>query len=142
MTGRCPECGFDGSGLSPTDAVVALRSFPRRFAALTDPQSDDEDRPEVDPARVDAEATAAAAGIAAAGAAMRRVLIEQDPVLAEAPAPATLEEATASVAALAESTSGRDWARTGTRQGQVVTALDLLREAVHAGAHHLRLAGD
>jgi hypothetical protein len=146
--------------LSPSDAVVALRSFPRRFAALGSGRSDpdDDDAPTPSPealatARAAAmrEASAAAAEMAAAGHAMRRVLVEDNPVLDQltpTPTPAaTLEDAlgqlTAAidpVAALASSTAGTDWARTGTLAGTTVTALDLLRDAVQAGAHRLRAA--
>ena len=32
MTYVCPECGIDYDTISPDDAAVAVRSFPRRFA--------------------------------------------------------------------------------------------------------------
>ena len=32
------------------------------------------------------------------------------------------------------------WYRRGRRAGQLVSALDLVREAVHEGSHHLHLA--
>jgi hypothetical protein len=146
--------------LSPSDAVVALRSFPRRFAALgsagSDPDDDDGPTPSPEAlamARATAagEASAAAAEVASAGEAMRRLLIEDNPTL-DRPTPtptpaATLEDAVSQltaaidpVAALASSASGQDWKRTGTVDGNAVTALDLLRDAVDAGAHHLRAA--
>src|SRR5687767_6875938 len=38
----CPECGLDYDTIAPTDAVVALRSFPRRYReALAAPANDD-----------------------------------------------------------------------------------------------------
>jgi hypothetical protein len=44
MRSGCPVCGFDGGQVSPSDAAVALRSLPRRFAAAL-ARPDDEDRP-------------------------------------------------------------------------------------------------
>ena len=148
----CPVCGFDGAGLTPRDAAAALRSYPRRFAALV--LADAADVPPADADVHDAvarEAAAARQGVSAAGEAMRRVLITDDPSLAAAvpvaPQPAGVEEEIERLAAevnpladLALQTSGRSWERTGRRDGQPVRALDLLREAVHAGAHHLRAA--
>ena len=148
----CPACGFDGAALAPRDAAAALQSFPRRFAALVGGGSGDV--PPVDADVRDAvagEAGAALGAIAAAGEALRRVLITDDPTLTSAPATSTktlsadeaFAELTAVVAPLAElalRTSGKAWQRTGWRDGQQVRALDLLREAVHAGAHHLRAA--
>jgi len=96
----CPVCGFDPTSISPADAVVALRSLPRRFReaaglAAGDPDADaDAGRP--DPgvagpgdhdgddhrALVLAEAAQAAGAIAALGEDLRRVLISDDPALA------------------------------------------------------------
>jgi hypothetical protein len=159
MATPCITCGFDGSGLSPSDAVVALRSFPRRFAALgsVDDDGDEGSTPNPDAAAAARagmirEASAAASQVAAAGEAMRRVLIEDRPTLdnltTASTSPTTPEDAVRQltdavepVAGLASTTSGGAWTRTGTLNGATVTALDLLNDAVHAGAHHLRAAG-
>jgi hypothetical protein len=168
----CPFCGFDPSSPSPSDAVVALRSFPRRFRALAERGTTEERGADEDDAMPGSEATdeeqnhrraaavdeagQAAEIIAALGADLRRVLVQPDPSLethegkAEAPRhggdPTTaltrLSEATTAVASLAGDQPGEAWVRTGSRPEGPITAIDLLREAVHAGVHHLRLAED
>jgi hypothetical protein len=157
MTTRCPECGFDADHLSPSDAAVALRSFSRRFAALLEPPEEGP-RPSDDAAAIEAavlaHAAAAARAITDAGTAMSRILIEDTPAVPEpgtdTPVAGTgerdddaierLRAAAFAVAEQADQTSGRTWTRAGSRAGRTVTALDLLHEAVHAGAHHLRAA--
>jgi hypothetical protein len=149
----CPTCGFDPTGLGPGDAVTALRSFARRFGALIEP---DEDHPEADlqAARVATlpAAEGAARTIAALGEDLRRVLVSDHPTLDGTgdPGPSVagagddalghLRAATDVVVELAASAHGQAWERTGWRHGQDVTALELLTDAVHAGAHHLRAA--
>ena len=135
----CPICGFDSRGLAPADGVAALRSFPRRFGELV--QDDDPDR-EAKLAIAGREAAAAATEIALAGEELRRVLVSDEPSL-DGGVPVTkseLGEAATSVADLAASAHGSQWQRTGRRGSETVTALELLAEAVHAGAHHLKLA--
>jgi hypothetical protein len=94
----CPECGFDPTSISPADAVVALRSLPRRYreaAGLAgdepdpggDGVGDDDAGPGPDGGAADrralvlAQATQATAAIAALGEDLRRVLISDDPAL-------------------------------------------------------------
>jgi hypothetical protein len=98
------------------------------------------------------EAGQAAEAIAALGADLRRVLIQDNPALTThegdaesarhggdpATALARLSDATAAVASLADDQPGEAWARTGSRSEGPVSALELLRDAVHAGVHHLR----
>ena len=86
MAAPCPDCGFDAAPLSPPDAVVAMRSFARRFAEIGQPDPDDDD------AGVDAPtaetlgaAAAAAAAITTSGEQLRRVLVEDSPALGPAP---------------------------------------------------------
>ena len=155
MAAPCPDCGFDAAPLSPPDAVVAMRSFARRFAEIGQPDPDDDD------AGVDAPtaetlgaAAAAAAAITTSGEQLRRVLVEDSPAHGPAPdvdaAPTTapadaidrLRTAAEGVADLAAGQPASAWTRTGRRGEQDVTAADLLREAVHAGAHELRVAGE
>jgi len=146
----CPSCGFDGAHLSPSDAIVALRSFPRRFTELLD-------RPAAEGAvddprgRVLAAAGWAAAAIAGTGEALRVALIEDDPevgpdwatrpVAEGGPVPESLGGLTSAadtVANLASSTAAEAWKREAHLGTTKVTVLELLREAVHAGAHYLR----
>jgi len=135
----CPICGFDSRGLAPADGVAALRSFPRRFGELV--QDDDPDR-ETKLAIVEREEAAAASEMAAAGEALRRVLVSDEPSLDDGSGSSGGELASVAdaVADLAASAHGSQWQRTGRRNETSVTALELLDEAVHAGAHHLRLA--
>lgn len=143
----CPVCGFDPSSLTPPDAIVALRSFPRRYRELLLGE-DDEPRPEVL-----VEAGRAAAAIASITDDLERVLVTDDAPVRSAPSVATdaldpgdpstaldrLTAVTTRAAALASSQPPDAWTRKGVRSSGPVTAGELLREAVHAGVHHLRL---
>lgn len=147
----CPQCGFEAATVSPGDAVVALRSYPRRYRELAGPppEAGDEDARRRWEA-VMAEAGQAAAAIAALGEDLRRVLIEDHPALTASPhrsdagdaatALDRLDAAATAAAAAAEHQPGDAWSRTGSRGAAEVSAADLLREAVHAGIHHLRAA--
>jgi hypothetical protein len=152
----CPICGFTPAGLGPSDAIAALRSFPRRFSALIESNGDDGARSDDDVAVARAAALPAAEGaartITALGADLRRVLVENDPALTTTgePGPSVtgtgddaldhLREATTAAAELASSAHGKDWERRGKRGDDVVTALQVLGEAVHTGVHHLHAA--
>ena len=151
MSAPCPECGFDAPSLSPLDAIVALRSLGRRFAALVpppDPDSGGEGINDEDRRLVMAEAGRAAADIDAIGTDLRRVLVSDRPVVhtsgdlgAEGQGDVdSLRAAADSVADLAAAQPASAWARVGLRDGAPVSAADLLREAVHAGVHRLRAA--
>jgi len=145
--------GLDVSGLSPSDAAVALRSYPRRFRSLLTGLEPDEE--------LDAEAVAHAAELgrvlAQISNALGQVLSRDDAVIPAGvldegqrdwtmPADDDVERVLAGLAAEAEglaAVSGRvaadDWKRTGqVTGGATVTALDLLRQAVVAGHRHLR----
>jgi hypothetical protein len=160
--------GPDVSRLSPSDAVAALRSYPRRFRALLTTFDNDESPDDLvhrtGPDRLSAldHADRAARVFALLGNAARSVLVEESPVLA----PAVLEHqerdsiqpagpgaGIASVSDLlelearhlaetAERVSADDWNRIGTiaGSGQQVRAIDLVREAVRSGSLHLRAA--
>ncbi|MHB8464436.1 MAG: hypothetical protein ACYDH6_08355 [Acidimicrobiales bacterium] len=175
----CAGCAFDPANVTPADAIVALRSLPRRFGELLsgdagDPDGPDAERPDrdgqggggpdADRARarrlVLAHAGQAATAITAITADLERVLATDDPALASdarvatAPAddpsaptddPTALERLATAAAAAAGAASHQPadaWTRTGRRRDGTVTAGELLREAVHAGVHHLRAAED
>lgn len=139
LSDRCPGCGFDPSSVSPSDASVALRSFPRRFTELTEGL---EDRPDLAAHALEsAERTAAAAN--AAAAALTHISHSDVPDVsltnAAAAGPDELVAAVGALAAAIDATSGKEWQRTGTDpQFGTVTALDVVRHAVHAGSHELR----
>jgi len=131
----CPQCGFDPPTVSPSDAAVALRSLPRRYRELVDPDDPDPN--------IDVEARAATSAIAALGHDLEQVLVLDRPTLGP-PSPLGPDDDLASVTTRVADLVGRQpadaWSRVGVRDGEPVTALDLLREAVHAGVHHLRIA--
>lgn len=163
MRGRCGQCGFDAGTVSVSDAVIALRTFPRRWrSALALPEDEPDDilrrRPEPDVWSALEYAAHARDAIAVNGWAMNRALTEDNPVLewpdgegegqmpvSEAPdAPTALDELAANcerVAAKAQRTDAGAWRRPATLRGgrdEVVDALWFLHHAVHEGSHHLR----
>jgi len=149
---------FDHPDLSPSDAVVALRSFPRRYRGLL--ATDDDDPDGVAARRPDAgswsalEHTAHVANALDAGAGdLARVLQDDDPAVSDpATAPAdgasavepTLDRLTAAADRLVQAIdrySPRDWSRPARlADGRAVDALWLVRTAVQEAARHLRQA--
>jgi hypothetical protein len=134
--------------LSPPDAIVALRSLPRRFRAAATPNPDDGPVPDAVRVALGAAGTAAAQ-LDAIGDQLRQVLVHDSPALAAPPAPAPGDPATAldrltvaatTLADLAERQDASAWARTGRRGGATETAADLLRDAVRAAIEQLRVA--
>ena len=146
---------LDVSSLSPSDAAVALRSYPRRFRALLTGLEPDED---VHP---DAVAQAADFGrvLAQVRNALPKVLAGGDAVIPAGvldegqrqwTAPpdedvarvldVVAQEAEALAAEVSKVAAG-DWSRTAqVTGGGTATALDLVREAVRSGHSHLRAA--
>ncbi len=151
----CPVCGYDASLLTPPDAVVAVRSYPRRFRELL---AEAEERSPGAATRVGRSGRSAvdhAARVATVLAGidhdLGRVTVSDnpaiDPPVLDGPgagggdAVADLAAAADALAARMAGVTGDGWRRTGTDpSGETWTALDLVRRAVHAGAHHLRLA--
>jgi hypothetical protein len=156
----CPICGFDPEQLSPGDAVVAVRSFPRRWRRLFTAVLEHED---------DGEALlhAPLGGGSSPAARLHRVMVvfqrtvrhldqlwsQQDPALDEVgedgldratttPVSTLLDDLVAvagRLAAAIERYRGEQWSRSGHRRGDQVTALDLAREAIHEASHDLRV---
>ena len=163
MSTPCPICGFDGRQVSPSDAAVALRSFPRRFKMVL-AHPDDADRPDdVLHRRPKSGGLSAiehaawvATGIGAVADAFQAVSIHDDPVISLPPvdvdppvaggedsvdaALARIQTATSALATAVEGTPGDSWLRHGHTDGESVTALEVVTTAVHLGVHHLRLA--
>src|SRR5579862_7500646 len=113
--------GVADSTLTPPDAIVALRSLPRRFRATVMPAPDDVPTPEAVGVALDAAGTAAAE-LDAIGAELRRVLLNDSPDVRPLSPAATGDRSTAldrltaaatAVAELAESQPASAWARTG-----------------------------
>ena len=160
-TGPCTTCGFVASSITPEDAVVALRSFPSRWRNAMVVHLDDPNPEAVlagRPSPTDWSALEHAGHVRdvlhALDIRLQRVLREDEPVLPEThvtpPSGANEQGMAVVLAALTVSTDqfsqtieltpSAAWARRGHRHGDTVTALDLIREAVHEGSHHLRLA--
>jgi hypothetical protein len=162
VRGRCSECGFDAGTVSVADAVLALKSFPRRWrGAMALPEDEPDDvlrrRPSADVWSALEYAAHTRDSIAVNGWAMNRALTEDHPVLewpggddvdipaSEAPdAAAALDGLTEScerTAAKAEHVDADAWRRPVTLRGgrdEEVDALWFLHHAVHEGSHHLR----
>jgi hypothetical protein len=163
VRGRCEECGFDADSVSPSDAVVALRSLSRRWraaTALADREDDDvlRRRPSPEVWSVLEYAAHTRDAIAVNGWAMGRTLDEDHPVF-EWPGEDVREKAAAGYSSLApeavvdelaanagraaeraERVDAGDWRRTASipdAHGDV-DALWFLHHAVHEGTHHLR----
>jgi hypothetical protein len=154
----CPTCGYDTAGLTPPDAAVAVRSFPRRLRELLVAAEDDEEgrstRPGPDGWSAADHAAAAAAGLNQVAALLRQVSVSDDPVL-QPPAPDAgtpsgasvagaldaLEAGSRALATAIDAVKGGDWRRVGHQlDGRAWTALDLARLGVHVGVHDLRAA--
>ncbi len=168
MRGRCAICGFDADTVSVSDAIVSLRTFPRRWrAAMALPEDEPDDvlrrRPKPDVWSAIEYAAHTRDAIAVNGWAMNRTLTEDHPVF-EWPdheqrntaadgygaldVRAVLDELAAScerVADRADRTDAGDWRRPATLpdgDGGEVDALWFLHHSVHEGSHHLRDAHD
>jgi hypothetical protein len=152
----CPVCGYDASQLTPPDAVVAVRSYPRRFRELFEEAEERSPGATTRVGRSGRSARDHAARVAAVLAGidhdLGRVTVSDNPAIdppgldgppaaAGADSLADLASAADALAARMAGVTGDEWRRTGTDPaGDTWTALDLVRRAVHAGAHHLRLA--
>ncbi|MBW3615420.1 MAG: DinB family protein [Actinobacteria bacterium] len=158
----CPECGLDYGRLQPPDLKVAVRSFPRRFrqalaAARDDDGGDALIRRRPDPVTWSAlEYTAHVAGVFESSADMvRRIYHEDRPTLEEVGAnerpgatqgedqdpAAVLERLSAGAERLAAQLDGVDpegWQRQAVTPSGARDLLDVARQAVHEGSHHLR----
>lgn len=158
----CPECGLDYATISPPDAKVAVLSFPRRYrsalAAALDDESDEglvRRRPE--PAIWSAlEYTVHVADLYELFTTIiRRMYDETSPTIdfwdvdaraeseryAEAYPRATLDRLEASATTLAAAlgrVEGEGWHRKATFPFGERDLLQMARNAVHEGSHHLR----
>jgi hypothetical protein len=147
----CPECGLDYDSISPEDAAVAVRSFPRRYreamAGIDEDVLRKRPAPEVWSAL---EYTAHLAQLYEPMAdAQRRIRLEDHPTIQwgrdRDPEATTSADVLSKLAANAErmateieATHGNDWTRVGTLPWGDRDALTMARNAVHEGAHHLR----
>lgn len=160
-TGTCTTCGFVPQSVSALDALEALGALPVRWRNALALRLDDPEPEAALRGRLRATGWSALehAGhvrdvVHALDIRLERVLREDQPTLPEThvtpPAGANEQGVAVILAALAvstdqlsgtiEATPAAAWSRSGLRRGVAVTALDLVREAVHEGSHHLDLA--
>jgi hypothetical protein len=160
----CPECGLDYDTISPSDAVAAVRSFPRRYrealVGFTDDTDEDPDavvRRRPDPSTWSAlEYTAHVRDMLEWMAdAIRRMNREREPTIDafdpderaqrdryndQDPA-RVLDGMTAAADGLVvvlRDVDAADWGRLGRFPWGTRDMLTMARNAVHEGAHHLR----
>lgn len=158
----CPDCGLDYDAISPPDAVVALRTMPRRYrsavaAALEDDADEGLIRRRPDETTWSAlEYTAHVADLYELFTTIvRRMFDEDTPTIAfwdpdaraaeqqyNAADPVAvldrLDAATATLVAAVERVDGDSWRRMATFPFGDRDLLTMVRNAVHEGSHHLR----
>ena len=159
----CPECGLDYDTISPQDAKVAIRSFPRRYrSAVAGALEDDADegliRRRPDAATWSAlEYTLHVADLYESFAPAFRQMYEQDrPTITgmwdpderaaseryneQDPSQAIgrLDAAAEALAKVLDRADAESWSRTATFPWGERDLLTMTRNAVHEGSHHLR----
>jgi len=157
---------LDVSRLSVPDALVALRSFPRRYREVLRSFEGD-DNIEAMARRIGPRGTSAiddtydtVRTLELLGQSLQQVLVHDGPVLhagtldpaervwpeaPDEPIDSLLQQLTAAATRLADAVDrvgAEEWTRSATLTGsdRKVTALDLLREAVRTGSDNLRAA--
>lgn len=159
----CPVCGLDYDTINRIDAVVALRSFARRYretlqAVAAEDGGDARLRTRPTPATWSAvEYTAHVGDVLQDLASALRAMVRQDrPTIesdfdpdraaeergyASRSVDQVLDELAAGAAAVVDAVEGlgdEEWARTGTFPFGERDVLAMVRNAVHEGSHHLR----
>jgi hypothetical protein len=161
--GRCPGCGLDLDAIQPPDAVVAVRSLPRRWRGALARAGDEEDveallrrRPaDGRPSALELTCRVAVVAELLEGHVRRASVAEQpdlsptdaDPAAVAAcaegaPAAALdrLEAAADALAAALDRVPPGAWLRPATLDGRLTDVRGLARAAAHEGTHHLREA--
>ena len=158
----CPDCGVDYKTISPRDASGAVRSFPRRYRSVLTHFEPDEDLEEVIRRRPSPEVWSAleytahvAETLDLMAPTLRQIVNEDNPHLyafdpdeqadgqsynnwTVLEAIGELESACADLSMAIEYTPASDWNRVGTFDYGEREAIDVARNAVHEGTHHLR----
>ena len=161
--GRCPACGLDLDAISPPDAVVAVRSLPRRWRGAFAKAGDEEDseallrrRPtDGGPSAVES-ACRVAEVLALVDGHVRRATVAEQPDLTPGDVPpervaacaarspdAVLEQLDGAAEALGgtlDRVASGAWLRPATLDGHLTDVRGLARAAAHEGTHHLREA--
>lgn len=158
---RCPECGIDYDEITARDAVLAVRTFPYRYKQLLTGLQPDEDmevllRERPAPGVWSAiEYTAhVAQTLDLMAPTIRQIVNEDNPLLYEfdpdkqaqeqayndwafTDVMGELESACADLSSAIEYVDPADWSRKGTFSYGEREAIDVARNAVHEGNHHL-----
>ena len=163
MVGRCPGCGLDLGAMQPPDAVVAVRSLPRRWRGAFAKAGDEEDTEALlrrRPASGGQSALELACRVVVALVLLERharlALAQDAPDLTPAEVPAGeveacaerspdaavggLQAAAEALAATLDGVASDAWLRPATLGGTATDVQGLARAAVHEGTHHLREA--
>jgi len=163
LGGRCPDCGLDLGGLQPPDAVVAVRSLPRRWRGAFARAGDDEDteallrrRPAGGVPSALEHACRVAEALGLLERHIRRATVSEQPDLSPTDVPpeqveacaarapeAVLDQLTSTSEALAtalDAVPSGAWLRPATLDGTLTDVRGLARAAAHEGTHHLRAA--
>ena len=163
VAGRCPGCGLDLGAMQPPDAVVAVRSLPRRWRGALAAATSDEDldamlrrRPPGGGASALEHACRVVVAIVLLERHVRLALVEDEPDLTPADVPAGeveacagrspdavlggLEAAAGTLAETLDGVASDAWLRPATLAGAATDVQALARAAVHEGTHHLREA--
>lgn len=158
----CPECGLDYDSISPSDAKVAIRSFPRRYRSALAAAIDDETdagllrrRPEPETWSALEYTVHVADVYEFFASAFRRMYDETNPTIemwdadaraaseryGDADPQVTLDRLESAATALLASLDRVDpdgWSRTAEFPFGSRDLLAMTRNAVHEGSHHLR----
>ena len=158
----CPECGLDYDTISPSDAKVAIRSFPRRYrSAVAGALEDDADeglirrRPDADTWSALEYTVHVADLYDSFASALRRMYEEDRPTIGfwdpderaaseryndQDPMSAVdrLDAAADALVQVLDRLDADAWSRTATFPWGERDLLMMTRNAVHEGSHHLR----
>jgi hypothetical protein len=163
LAGRCPVCGLDLDGMQPPDAIVAVRSLPRRWRGAFAKAGDDEDIEALVRRRPADGGPSALEHGCRVTVALRlldrhvgRALVEDKPDLSPADVPVDEVEACATrpsetvlgglaatadaLAATLDGVPSDAWLRPATLEGTGTDVQGLARAAAHEGTHELREA--
>lgn len=158
----CPECGLDYDTIAPSDAKVAIRSFPRRYRSALAAAREEDGGDALVRRRPDATTWSALEYTAHVADLfdeftdiLRRMRVENHPTLTmrdpdeRAAAEryndqeidavlAHLDQGSQHLAAELDNVTGDDWLRVATFPWGDRDLLMMTRNAVHEGSHHLR----
>src|SRR4051794_28323536 len=156
----CKECGLEYDSISPQDGIQALRSFPRRYREVIGPFIEDDEvlRRRPDPSTFSAlEYTAHVADILEAMTPQLLDIVRHDnpsvddPIEPDARAAERsynemeprevldwLQRSATTTADTAASFTPDDWSRKAKYPYGERELIDVLRNMVHEGVHHLR----